>query len=839
MPRTPEILAPAGQPDAGYAALHYGADAVYLGLSRFSARAEAVNFSPEELAEFTAYAHSLAPRRNVYLALNTLVKQTELASASETLLVASACGVDAVIVQDLGVARLVREHFPSLSLHASTQMAVHNLEGALAVRELGFDRVTVARELTLAELRRLTGESGLEIEAFIHGTLCYSYSGFCLFSSMTTGRSGNRGRCIYTCREGALTPEGKVHPFSLKDMALGERVLDLARAGVASLKIEGRKKSPLYVAATVDYYRRILDGRMAPGDHAAAEARLQTIFARPWTKLFLDGRRNPAAADPETVGHRGSRLGVIERPVRTPAGPGVVFTPAMPVERHDGLQVDIPGEARPYGFPVDNLYAVRGGRMESVFASEPGQTLAVTLPGAAPPLAAGYPLYLASSQAVKRSYPFFRPKPGAFGRVMPVDIEVSLNPEGGEDDGNRRCRIHCRAQTPPPDFPRGLANRAAMKPTAVIHEESVDAFPARDAEGAEKAARAAFQRTGDSEFRAAGWRFVNHGSLFVRPGEWNRIRRAVLAKLAEERDRVAERMRNRLVMQIAGSPSAPKRNAGTVTQWSVCVDSPEHLAEFSREDFAAASEIIVGVATADREQWRDELYRIADVTGREKIRLAIPWLARGREEEAYGGQTMELYENGWHRWFVSGLAGWHMLSRFSGTDLAADWPLFALNRLAADQLRAMGFRSFTVSPEDDAVNMADLLGEFGESAAVTVYSDLPLFLSASCAPANLGDCRLAEKGDAAPCRDAARPMRLQLERSGPVEVWPIACGSLVTGRAFSLSAKITRLAAMGMTLARVDLRWRPRKPGYVLEIWRRVRSGSMAGTLGNFDRGLL
>ncbi len=168
-----ELLAPAGQPDAGYAALHYGADAVYCGLAAFSARAEAVNFTPGELALFARHAHSLTPKRRVYLTLNTLLQDAEIGPAIDTMAAALDCGVDALIIQ----------------------MAIHNLDGARAAKRLGFHRVTLARELTLPEIADISANGGAEIECFIHGTLCYSYSGLCLFSSMTTGRSGNRGRC--------------------------------------------------------------------------------------------------------------------------------------------------------------------------------------------------------------------------------------------------------------------------------------------------------------------------------------------------------------------------------------------------------------------------------------------------------------------------------------------------------------------------------------------------------------------------------------------------------------------------------------------------------------------
>ena len=177
-----ELLAPAGDIEAGYAALYYGADAVYLGLQKFSARATASNFDEKNLDEFTAYAHHLG--RKVYAAVNTVLQKKELSELLETLDICSRCRVDAVIIQDLGVARVVRESYPELEMHASTQMAVHNKEGALALQKLGFSRVVLARELTLPEIKEIASVPGLETEAFIHGALCYSYSGLCQFSSL-------------------------------------------------------------------------------------------------------------------------------------------------------------------------------------------------------------------------------------------------------------------------------------------------------------------------------------------------------------------------------------------------------------------------------------------------------------------------------------------------------------------------------------------------------------------------------------------------------------------------------------------------------------------------------
>src|SRR5262245_37588897 len=321
-----ELLAPAGGPEAGYAAFDYGADAIYLGLKKFSARAEAENFTLDELDEITAFAHSLTPRRRVFVTVNTLVRQDELIELVEDIAALRDIGVDALIIQDLGVYRIVRRHFPELELHASTQLAVHNRAGAEALKQLGFTRVVLARELTFEEVHDITGASGIETEVFIHGALCYSYSGLCLFSSQTLGRSGNRGKCAYSCRDSyeitgapdTLRDGSPVKrnpstgfPFSMKDLALPDHLPALRAAGVSCFKVEGRKKSPLYVATATDYYRRLLDGTMSDAERPAVEADLQTVFSRPWTRLFVHSHKDKEVADRDTVGHRGTPIGKV------------------------------------------------------------------------------------------------------------------------------------------------------------------------------------------------------------------------------------------------------------------------------------------------------------------------------------------------------------------------------------------------------------------------------------------------------------------------------------------------------------------------------------------------
>ena len=251
-----ELLAPAGNFATARAAFAAGADAVYCGLKDFSARSFAENFSFEELRDLLRVARSQS--RKVYVTFNTVIDEADFPRAVRTLAKLEDLRPDGVI-EDLGVARVCRRHFPGLALHASTQLVAHNLEGVLAMRDIGFSRVVLARELSLAEITSIVRRCGVEIETFIHGALCYSVSGLCLFSAMEKHRSGNRGQCAYCCRLPYEDGAGvRSLPFSMRDLRLGGDVAKLAEAGVASLKIEGRMKSEVYVASAVRYYSQIL-----------------------------------------------------------------------------------------------------------------------------------------------------------------------------------------------------------------------------------------------------------------------------------------------------------------------------------------------------------------------------------------------------------------------------------------------------------------------------------------------------------------------------------------------------------------------------------------------------
>ncbi len=257
-----ELLAPAGEVDAFYGAIAAGADAIYLAGEKFGARAYAENFNTETLVSCIAYAHM--HHRKVYLTVNTLLKDSEIDQLYAYILPFYEAGLDAVIVQDLGVLKYLKTAFPGLELHVSTQMTICSGYGAKLLKELGASRIVPARELSLSEIIEMKRQGDVEIESFIHGAMCYCYSGQCLFSSVLGGRSGNRGRCAQPCRlPYQVRMDGKtgeeMYPLSLKDMCTIEHIPAFIEAGIDSFKIEGRMKKPEYAAGVTDIYRRAID----------------------------------------------------------------------------------------------------------------------------------------------------------------------------------------------------------------------------------------------------------------------------------------------------------------------------------------------------------------------------------------------------------------------------------------------------------------------------------------------------------------------------------------------------------------------------------------------------
>ncbi|WP_022765605.1 U32 family peptidase [Butyrivibrio sp. XPD2006] len=274
-----ELLSPAGGYETMVGAFNAGADAVYLGGSKFGARAYADNFDRDQVLDAISYAH--LHDKKIYMTVNTLVKENEYGQLYDFMLPYAERGLDGVIVQDLGVMRLIRQEFPGIELHASTQQTVTGIYGAKLLKERGCTRVVPARELSLSEMKAIREKADIEVEAFIHGAMCYCYSGVCLFSSVVGGRSGNRGRCAQPCRlpYKAAGKGGEQYPLSLKDMSTIAIIPELIEAGIDSFKIEGRMKKPEYSAGVTALYRKYIDKYYADprGDYSVSKEDMEIL----------------------------------------------------------------------------------------------------------------------------------------------------------------------------------------------------------------------------------------------------------------------------------------------------------------------------------------------------------------------------------------------------------------------------------------------------------------------------------------------------------------------------------------------------------------------------------
>ncbi|WP_025689637.1 peptidase U32 family protein, partial [Paenibacillus zanthoxyli] len=340
-----ELLAPAGDWDCMRAAVANGADAVYFGVEKFNARARANNFQMDELPEIMAFLHSYGVKG--FLTFNILVFENELSDAKELIDACIDAGVDAVIVQDLGLVKLIREISPDFPIHGSTQMTITSPEAVEFTKPFELERVVLGRENNLKQIRTIGDQARLPMEVFVHGALCVSYSGQCLTSEMWGGRSANRGECAQACRlpydlvvDGEVKPMGDVsYLLSPKDLAAIDLLPELIQAGVTSFKIEGRMKSPEYVANVIGKYSKAIDryfgGRWAaPSKEEMRE--LQQSFSRGFTHGFLEGTNNKKLVDGTFPKSRGVYVGTVEQILRD----GVVCRIEAPIKRGDGIVFD-------------------------------------------------------------------------------------------------------------------------------------------------------------------------------------------------------------------------------------------------------------------------------------------------------------------------------------------------------------------------------------------------------------------------------------------------------------------------------------------------------------------
>ncbi|MEI7857165.1 MAG: U32 family peptidase [Methanomicrobiales archaeon] len=573
----PELLAPAGSPEAFRAAVAAGADAVYLSGKRFGARQFAANFSEAEIEESVSFAHARGVR--VYVTVNTLIHDAEIPGTVDYLIWLYSIGVDAVLIQDIGIAALAREIIPGLVIHASTQMTIHNAEGVRWAAAQGISRVVLARELSLSEVERIvndTKDTGVGLEVFAHGALCYGYSGQCLLSSVIGGRSGNRGMCAQPCRKPYAIVTGPVDAYgrptelhnlpareqyllSPKDLCTYRHLPALVASPIASLKIEGRMKSPEYVAVVVAAYRRALDaisaGMPLPPDEMD---NLLLAFNRGFTKGYLFGDRHRSLMGRSVPDNRGLYIGMVSRYDERTRMVSVRLESRMVPKPGDGLFFighEHPDEQ--FGFSLNTVPQKTNDEFRFAIPSpvSPGTKVYIT---SSVDLAARARLIISHPSTDLR-----HPVPLAL--TVRVDENGSLQLDGKIHPGNGR-------------------------EIAVTHTPGITLVPAQSRPLTAELMEQQMRKSGGTPFVIDTVSMQYRGNLFAPTGELNRARREFLT-LAEsalvEASRPAaaqvESAKNRWQTKAAdypattgpAVPTAPTARPAYPLQLAVLADSPD------------------------------------------------------------------------------------------------------------------------------------------------------------------------------------------------------------------------------------------------------------------------
>ncbi len=699
-----ELLSPAGDFETALAAFDAGADAVYCGLSDFSARAFAKNFDCESLSRLVRCARREG--KKVYVTFNTILDEVSLEPAIRDLAKLADIGPDGVIVQDLGVARICRRHFPELQLHASTQLVAHNLEGVLALGELGFRRVVLAREISLDEITSIRKRCGsIELECFIHGALCYSLSGLCLFGAMEKGRSGNRGMCPYCCRQSYQPPATNHqppttnYPFSMKDMRAGEDARALADAGVASLKIEGRMKSPLYVASVTRYYRQILgdakDGRrVTPAD-------LETVFSRRTTELYLRG--SSAAESPidsTSLGHLGTPIGTVKKVTRDREGRSWLrFHTARALEVHDGLQFDSMSEGRHLGLGIREMRQAIS--RTPVFEVSAGTDVEVEVPEEFP-VKTGETVYCSMSNAVKRMFPVPSFRPSECPGTHKLDVRVEIAPDA-------------------------ITASAEIAGEAVTCSVKGSFAAAKNPEKTYAAVEKAFSKLGETDYSLGALSVVDTDRLFAPMSFLNDLRRDFVMKLDDVRARAIERR-----VDEALADGEVESAAETPRIKTVKLRPDQKLPAGDWDEVVVAVNERDGIgATADSRQptvaATNDNSTLRHVE-KSRFRVALPVYTHEGDLNKLRTMVKRLRREGYEKWEASDLATLRMLKSVGIDDITADWTLYAFNSQALKAVAELGVKRFVASPENNRENL-QYLAESGYDIEFLSQQSTPLFIS--------------------------------------------------------------------------------------------------------------
>lgn len=809
----PEILAPAGGWEALVAAVESGADAVYLGGRAFNARASAANFDDDTLRKALDYAHLRGVR--IYVAVNILLSDREIPEALEYLKFLYEVGADAVIIQDLGAGRLIRRLFPQWEVHGSTQMTIHSAQGARALEEWGFNRVVLAREMTLPEVAACRRETNIGLEVFIHGALCFAYSGQCLMSSLIGGRSGNRGRCAQPCRleytlvdergrpvlPGAGVP-GR-HLLSTRDLMGIELIPSLIDAGVGAFKIEGRMKRPEYVATVVRTYREAIDRAMEdPAGFVVTDEekdRLARIFNREFTPGYLTGNPGREFVSPERPNNRGVPLGEVKGYDRDGK---MVVRLERPLSQGDGIEVwgGAPGRRESRGGTIVGAIYLNGARVQS---ADPCRNIALDFPERARP---GDQVFLTSdARLLTEAAQVFAP--GRFARRIPLQAKVyaaldePLRLWLADDRGNK---IEAETEV--------LAQEAQTRPlTREVLEDKLG-------------------RLGNTPFELKTLKANIQGGVMVPLSQLNEIRRVAVAQLEEARlaayrreplgPRWGERARAFLdeagIQGIAPSDPAPRpllavkvRDLGALRE---ALANGADLLYWGAEAWASLGRVPLLEEVLDaREECRRAGVPFILATPRiAKDQEMPPWLTRAEKLDPDGVLTGNL-----------GL--WRFFRTNGGWPLRADWGFNLFNSLALQRAAEMGFVAATLSPEMTLAQIRDLHPPRGLTMECLVHGTLENMVSEHC----VVGAWLGGDGECSrPCRERRYSLRDRKGITFHLEMDECCRMHVLNAMELCLVDEVGRLAAAGAGVVRIEAsRHGARYVGIATHVYRRAIDG--------------
>ncbi|GAB4183036.1 MAG: U32 family peptidase [Geothermobacteraceae bacterium] len=688
----PELLAPAGSLEAFFAAVEAGADAVYCGLKAFSARAKAKNFTTTDIEGMLGVLRQRGGR--LYVTLNTLVKEAELPLLIDTLADLEAIGVDGLIIQDLAVWRLVRNHFPGLELHASTQMTVHNAAGVRMLERMGFTRAVLARELTLEQIRTIRSQTRLELEHFIHGALCFSFSGQCFFSSFMGGQSGNRGRCTQPCRRRYRQKGKEGYFFSPNDLSAIDLLPELVEAGVCSLKIEGRMKSAEYVHNVVRAYRMVLDAPVKKREDATGQARelLRESFGRTPTSGFLAGEQPRDIAHKHRHGATGRWLGTIEA-VR---GRDILVKSRDALHAGDRVRVqpasDQPGRA----FTIRNMSAGK----KKLKSSRPNSQVWLATP---------------------------------FADCRKGDSVFKVSSHQAFSLSEAACRRRLNQVSAPRralelavDMPDNQSLRLKAKIGDLGHEQTwpVTSSPARDNPLSADVLEKIFAATGQAPFELKNLVCSKLPPVVIPPSRLKEIRREFYAELerqfGEGRNKARQDHRRSALEHLAGTGN----NGLGEPLTTVVIADARDLHVLAQPDI---DRVILPL--------REGNLRACEAGHRhgrhsERIIWDLPFIVFDQDWDELRQRVERALAAGFADFRLNNLGQFEFFLDYPEARLHGSHRLFILNSEAARAWRELGLAEGSYVLEDDRDNLAALASkESGLPCNLTIYGSIPLLVS--------------------------------------------------------------------------------------------------------------